>query len=400
MLFVGIDWASDHHEILALNEDGRELLKGRIAHSAKGFDHLAEELHKLGTSPEQVAVSIEMHEGPLVLWLLDRGYAVYGINPKVAERARESLSPSGAKDDRRDAYSLAELVRTSMTRLRRLRADDPATGLMRQYVRMRENLIQERTVHKQRLGAHQQQYAPELAELTGLLRTQWSQALLLAFPTMRRLAAGKPSALRSLARKHKMSGATLNSLIELQRQAALPVPEYLDAPHALEVTHWVRAIQELDQSIGELDEKLDDLVNNHPDANLIQSLPSGGSATRGALWSGLAKGILLCRNAEELAARWGVAPVTYQSGKSRGVRQRQACDHTQKQYMLWFSWATSRRADCWASEYYQRKRNEGCGHYSALRAVGRRWTRILWTLFTNKTAYDESMVRRYTHVAA
>lgn len=394
MLYVGIDWASDHHDAAALSPSGEQLLKVRVSHSADGFSELGRELAKLGVPPGEIAVAIEMHEGPLVLWLLDQGYVVYGINPRMADRARDRLSAVGAKDDARDALSLADFARTQVGRLRPLRAEDPATGLLRQYVRLREDLVQERTAHKQRLGAHLQQYAPELCELLSPFRTDWGRTLLLQFPTMKRLQAAKPSQLRVLARKHRMAKSTLEAILEIHQRPALPVPDYLDGPHAMEVEHRMRAIAELDHSIEELDQKIEDLIGKHPDANLIQSLPSGGVATRGALWSGLEHGTQMCRTPDELAARWGMAPVTFQSGKSRSVRQRRACDHTQTQYMLWFSFATSQRKDCWAREYYYRKRQEGCGHYAALRCVGRRWVRILWALFTNRTTYDENAVRR------
>ena len=394
MLFVGIDWASDHHDVAALAPGGEQLLKARVPHSAEGFQGLRDHLTKLGVPPSEIAVALEMHEGPLVLWLLDQGYVVYGINPRMADRARDRLSTSGAKDDNRDALSLADFVRTGAARLRPLRPEDPATGLLRQYVRLREDLVQERTTHKQRLSAHLQQFAPELCQLLSPFRTEWGHQLLLQFPTMKRLQAAKPSQVRALSRKHRMAKTSLEAVLELQKKPALPVPDYLDGPHAFEVEHRMRAIVELDRTIEDLDRKIEDLINQHPDANLIQSLPSGGAATRGALWSGLEHGTQMCKSADELAARWGAAPVTFQSGKSRSVRQRRACDHTQTQYLIWFSFATSRKKDCWASDYYQRKRAEGCGHYAALRCVARRWVRILWAVFTKKTNYDETAVRR------
>jgi len=400
MLFVGIDWASDHHDVIALAPGGEELFTERIPHSAAGFETLRSRLAGLGVPSTEISVAVEMHEGPLVLWLLDQGYHVYGINPRTSDRARDRLSPSGAKDDAKDRLALAEFLRVSHARLRPLRREDPATGLLRQYVRLREDLVQERTVHKQRLGAHLQQFAPELYTLLSPFRTAWGLEMLLRFPTLARLHAARSKDLRTLARKHRMSSDSLEALLKIAQAPVLPVPAYLDAPHAFEVEHRVRAIQELDQSIEGLDQKLEDLISNHPDANIIGSLPSGGAATRGALWSGLDSGSPMCHTADELAARWGAAPVTYQSGKSRGVHQRRACDHTQMQYLLWFSWATSRRKDCWASEYYSRKRAEGCGHYATLRCVARRWVRILWAMFTRKSTYDESLVRRATHAAA
>lgn len=117
MLYVGIDWASDHHDLAALSPEGQLLQKARVPHSAEGFEGIRDHLAKLGVPPEHIAVALEMHEGPLVLWLLDQGYRVYGINPRMADRARDRLSAVGAKDDARDALSLGDFLRTQAARL-------------------------------------------------------------------------------------------------------------------------------------------------------------------------------------------------------------------------------------------------------------------------------------------
>lgn len=400
MLFAGIDWASDHHDLMVLTPEGNTALKTRVSHSAEGFSALREQMDGLHVPPAEVAVAIEMHEGPLILWLLDQGYAVYGINPRTADRARDRLSASGAKDDSRDALSLADFLRGNAARLRALRPEAPSTAEMRQFVRLREDLVQERTVQKQRLVAYLQQYAPSYDDLLGPFRTVWSLAFLNQFPTLRRLQAAKPGVLRTFFRKQRLQEAAREAIQALRTSPALPVPEYLDAPHALEVQHRVMAIQSLNQTIEEIERKIAEVLPRHPDANVIDSLPCGGPATRGAIWSGLEADAPMCMNAEELASRWGAAPVTYQSGKMRGVRKRRACDHTQSQYLLWFSWATTQKKDCWASEYYSQKRAEGCRHYAALRCVARRWVRILWTLFSKKVLYEESAVRRNVHAAS
>jgi hypothetical protein len=40
--------------------------------------------------------------------LVERGFQVYAINPKQLDRFRDRYSMSGAKDDRRDAFVLAD----------------------------------------------------------------------------------------------------------------------------------------------------------------------------------------------------------------------------------------------------------------------------------------------------
>lgn len=397
MLFVGIDWASDHHDISALAPDGHELLKARVPHTGEGFESLAAKLAELGVAAPEIAVAVEMHEGPLVIWLLDQGYQVYGINPRTAGHARDRLSASGAKDDKRDALSLADFLRTSLPRLRPLCSQDPTTAQMRHYVGLREDLVQERTSHKQILSGHLMQYAPELEQLLSPFRGRWTQELLIKFPTMKRIRAAKRSRIRAAVGKGRISSEKMEALMKILKTRPIPVPDYLDAAHALEVQYRVRAIQHLDEAVAEVDKRLRELISSHPDSNIVESLPVQGAATIGGLLSGLKEGMQMYRNANELAAYWGAAPVTIQSGKNRNVRKRQACNQTQRQSLLWFSFMTSHKDDCWAHEYYQRKRSEGCKHYTALRCVGRRWVRILWALFSQKKTYDESVVRRMAH---
>jgi hypothetical protein len=50
----------------------------------------------------------------------------------------------------------------------------------------------------------------------------------------------------------------------------------------------------------------------------------------------------------------------------------------------------SRKTCDWAQTYYQAKRDKGHSHASALRCLGKRWLKVLWRMWQNHTAYDES----------
>jgi hypothetical protein len=67
---------------------------------------------RTGATPEVIGVAIEMTHGPVVEALLERGFCVYGINPKQLDRFRDRFTVAGAKDDRRDARVLADSLRT------------------------------------------------------------------------------------------------------------------------------------------------------------------------------------------------------------------------------------------------------------------------------------------------
>ena len=161
MVFVGIDWSEKSHRVVILDDDGQQLETRQIEHSHLGLQELGSILHA-HASPDQVLIAVEMHGGLLLDWLVQHDCPVYGINPKSAERARDRFSPAGLNDDERDAWCLAEFLRSSHQHLRPLRPDSDQTLALMTWVRLREDLIQERTVHIQRLRSHLAMWHPHV----------------------------------------------------------------------------------------------------------------------------------------------------------------------------------------------------------------------------------------------
>ena len=121
MLLVGDDWAEDHHDIEIQDPDGRVLRVARVAEGMAGMARLHELIAEFlsdDDGPEQVVVGIETERGPWVRALVAAGYLVFAVNPKLAARHREVVSLSGAKDDKTDAHTLADMVRTRRHQLR------------------------------------------------------------------------------------------------------------------------------------------------------------------------------------------------------------------------------------------------------------------------------------------
>ena len=121
MLFVGDDWAQDHHDVEIVDDQGRRLVRRRLPEGVEGLAGL----HALiaasapgewadldpAEAASQVKVGIETDRGPWVQALIAAGYEVFAINPMSASRYRERHSTSGAKSDAGDAHVLAEIVR-------------------------------------------------------------------------------------------------------------------------------------------------------------------------------------------------------------------------------------------------------------------------------------------------
>ena len=72
-----------------------------------------------------MAIGIEVPHGTLVEELLERGFTVFSINPKQLNRFRDRHFPAGAKDDKRDAFVLADSLRTDQHCFRAVSLGDP-----------------------------------------------------------------------------------------------------------------------------------------------------------------------------------------------------------------------------------------------------------------------------------
>jgi transposase len=93
------------------------------------------------------------------------------------------------------------------------------------------------------------------------------------------------------------------------------------------------------------------------------------------------------QSADQLAADAGLCPVTYQSGRSRGVGFRLACNRRLRAALTCFA-DNSRHASSWAERIYADARARGCRHPHAIRILGRAWTRVLWRCWQDGTPYD------------
>ena len=69
MLFVGVDWAEDHHDVCVMVEDGMVLGKRRVPDSVAGIGELHGLVAEHAEEDEAVVVGIEIDRG-LVVWSL------------------------------------------------------------------------------------------------------------------------------------------------------------------------------------------------------------------------------------------------------------------------------------------------------------------------------------------
>jgi transposase len=149
-LSAGLDWASADHAVCIVDAVGEVVSRFTVAHTAEGLQALVRGLARAGVAE----VAIERGDGPVVDALLAAGVTVVVITPRQVKHLRSRYGSAGNKDDRFDAFVLADVLRTDRARLRPLIPDSPATATLRQACRARKDLVGHRVAVGNQLRAH------------------------------------------------------------------------------------------------------------------------------------------------------------------------------------------------------------------------------------------------------
>lgn len=216
---------------------------------------------------------------------------------------------------------------------------------------------------------------------------------MLQFPTPTALADAGPRRWQKFLHTQRLySPSTAEKRLEIFARAdkfVSPSASVTTAKSLLAIS-IARMLQTLDLQIKEYRQRIEQAFADHPDSDLFASLPGGGKKLAPRLLGELGSNRQVFESAQALQCYAGTAPVTKQSGKSRLVFIRRACNKLLRATV--HLWADESRQQCaWADAYYQQKKNRGQSHARALRCLGQRWLKILWRMWQNRTCYDEAM---------
>lgn len=159
-VFMGDDWAEDHHDVYLMNEDGKKLAGRRLPEGLDGIRSFHELVADHIDDPAEVIVGIETDRGLWVTALVAAGYQVYAINPLAASRYRDRHNVGGAKSDPGDAKMLADVVRTDRHNHRQIAGDTPEAEAIRIMARGHQNLIWTRNRQTNALRSALREYYP------------------------------------------------------------------------------------------------------------------------------------------------------------------------------------------------------------------------------------------------
>jgi transposase len=381
---AGVDWAKDDHAVCVVGGQGEALERFTVRHDAAGLRQLAARLLRAGA----LQVGIERSDGPVVDTLLESGLAVFVIPPAQVKNLRSRYGSAGNKDDRFDAYVLADVVRTDARRLRPMERDSDQTTALRSAVRARRDLVGHRVAAANQLRAHLQIAFPGATGLFRDIDSEITLAFLARFTTQELADWLSPLRLAAWLKSVSYSGRTDPAVLHARLLAAPrgQAGEHA-AVHAGVTLALVCVLRALNAQIQALAASIDAQMGAHPDAGIFQSLPRSGTIRAARLLAeiGDARGRFPTR--DSLTCLAGVAPSTRQSGKAKAVTFRWGADKQLRDALCDFA-GDSRRASPWAADLYDKAIARGCDHPHAVRILARAWAHVIWRCWQDHAPYD------------
>ena len=380
----GIDWARDDHAVPVVDARGREIGRCTVEHSAAGLRELTGVLARAGAGE----VAIERPDGPVIDALPGAGVTVVVISPNQVKNLRGRYGSAGNKDDRFDAFVLADTLRTDRARLAPLTPDSPATVSLRRACRARKDLVSHRVAVANQLRAHLHNAFPGAAGLFAELDSLISLAFLARFDTQDRADWLTPARLGKWLASVGYSGRTDPVVLYARLTAAPRGITGPDADAQACITHALHAVlTTLTEQIKTLSAQLAGQLAAHADSHVFTSLPRSGTVRAARLLAEIGDCRARFPTPESLACLAGAAPSTRQSGKMRAVTFRWACDKQLRDAVTDFA-GDSRHASPWAADLYNRARARGHDHPHAVRILARAWLFVIWHCWQDHTAYD------------
>lgn len=389
--FAAIDWADQKHFWRLVPAGSQHAEQGELDNTPEAVEVWATALERrFGGRP--IAVCLEQKRGALVYMLAKYAHLVlFPVHPTTAARYRETFCTSGAKSDPSDTASLLDLLVRHRERLSPLQPDTTETRLLQFLVERRREVVDEKTAQSNRLTDCLKLYFPQILRWFDDVASPLVGALLERWPSLQDLRRAHPGTLskffheqncRGEERIHERIAAIYQAVPATQDEAVLEAG-------VITARGLVAVLATLRDNIAQLDERIAQLVADHPETPLFDSLPGAGKALIPRLIVAFGTRRERYDNAYQVQCYSGIAPVKVASGRTQAIHFRRACPKFLRQTFHEFALHSLQKSE-WAKAYYQLQRDRHKSHHAAVRALAYKWIRIIFRCWKDGKPYDEA----------
>lgn len=390
---VGIDWAQETKlQYAILTDDGDTIKLGSFERTLDGIDQFVNDIESVESDPGNVRVGIDRKHDFVCQSLFSKGFQVFPLTPHKTDAARRAYHPAGDKGDEIDAMLHANIVRKDWKNLKLCHPQEDVDILLRELLSARHSLVDKKKRLKQELNSYLSSYAPLLNGLTGDLGCIWHKQLLKQWPLDQEFSSAHGNAINAFLKNHNLKSSTEKKIRKTAKKRSLQHSKEMADCHKMLILQKLELIELCEKEIARIEQKISDHYKKHRDSEIFSSLPTSSDQAKATLCIAFDENERERRDWRNYGSYCGVAPVTKSSGNNKRVNMRRAYDRIIHKGLLDFAASTSRLKNCWAYDYYWKKRAAGKGHYETLRQLALKWVKVTHAMWRNRSKYDENYI--------
>ncbi|MCA9891456.1 MAG: IS110 family transposase [Anaerolineae bacterium] len=401
MLYIGIDIHKRAHEVVILDNSGKQLGRSfKIHNTYPDLQQLFERIQKVNPFNESLRFGMEA-TGHYWLALYSHLQAadmeVVVLNPlrTHAYRAR-SIRP--AKNDRIDARCIAEIIHTAPESDYQI-SDEDMLGL-RQLTRLRVQLVDLVSDQKRRLLALLDHVFPEFESLFREKYCKSALRLLQMYPTPKDIVEVDTAELGKLIAQTSRKRRYANQKAAAIKEAAANSfgIRMAQKANSIQIKLLASQILYLEAQQNDLDQEIRAYVDQIP--NYLATIPGIGDILAATILGEIGD-VHRFSNAKALVAYAGLDPSVNQSGAFIGRRahiSKRGSTHLRR--AIWLASAAATRFDPALKARLKKKMDEGKPYHVALGAVANKLLHIIYAVLRDNQPYYSPIEKHKTSIAA
>ncbi|WP_099886218.1 IS110 family RNA-guided transposase [Streptomyces smyrnaeus] len=392
-LWAGTDAGKAEHHCTVIDKDATVYLTRRVPNNENELLKLLDDILGLAEG-EPVTWAVDLNAGGAALWialLVSHGQRLLYIPGRSVHHASGVYRGSG-KTDAKDAFVIADQARMRRD-LQPVQDMNEIAVDLKILTGRRMDLAADRTRAINRLRAQLLEYFPALERAFDYSTSKTALVLLTKYQT--------PAAMRRIGRARLATWLKNHGVrtLTIAKNAADTAVTAGEAQHtavpgektAAKMVHTLaREVMALDQEIAELEALIEGRFREHPDADVITSMPGIGDTLGAEFIAATGGDMSVFGSPDRLAGVAGLAPVPRDSGKVSGNLRRPR-RYSRRLLRMFYLSAQTAAVHCPESQrFYQRKRAEGKNHRQAVLALARRRLNVLWALIRDHRTFERA----------
>ena len=396
MLIVGCDIGSETHYARAIDIRGRELSRKALAfeNDAEGFQKARDWAVQLAAANDkkQIVLGIEPtghYWFCLAAWMVSNGISVVQVNPYAVKQTKELEDNSQQKDDRKDPKLIANLVKDGNYGMPYL--PEKVYAELRRLSMFREQLMEDRNRHMNRLHREMKIYFPEYKDAFGKIDGAFCMAVLKEAPFPEDILKLGGEGIREIWHQAKLRGRGYSRAAEIVEYAETSIGLKDGTAAGKEAVRWfAEKIRELDEELVEIEDKLAGKCGEIPHAENVLEIPGIGGKILSGILAEMGD-ITRFDDVKEIQKLSGLGLVSCSSGKHKGETRISHRGRKRLRYWL-FQGARSAVAHGeeykWIHAHYTTRTGNPLQKMQSLIVIACKLLRVIYTILKTGKKYD------------